>query len=470
MNLAVEATATVDAPDDTTIGWEYDRAVDAVADLGWDPDGEVPIDLAGVDDGTLVAVPPGEYAYDGANWTTGSAERIGLRGLGDAREDVVVRSVPGTAGEFLLNVGGGRCHELSNLTVDWTDRRDTAGAAFRLAPATDLVVRDVEWVGYTPPGREPDTGSTAIPDDAARVDQFKLYTQVKSEDGVGVVERVDVTGPSHVDGHGGGKGICIHNEHHAGTIVYADCEWRNVNGDAPVYSSGHGRVVANRVTAVNCAMAGLRMGGTSVCRDCRVRVDHDDQHPDNTGGFEAANGIFYAGQAGDHHGGRIENCTVEVLSNETVGQALRFTSTGLDVTVSDTDLTVRDTAAVYALDPEEGYDATFDPRPPYGLAFEGTTVEHSGGMGPLEGVVELRGRPESSVDVEMHAPEADVGVMLRDSPNSRVTGRIEVRGDPVRRDDSPNCTLDLADSAGVAPETGSDSPTLLGRLASLLSR
>ena len=451
---AVNTTATIDAPNDTTISWEYDRVRNAVDDLGWDPDGNEPIEFEGVDDGTLIVVPPGTYAYDGTSWVAGSAEQVGLRGLGDSREDVVFRSEPGTAGEYLLNIGGGRCHEVSNFTIDWTDRRDTAGVAFRLLQEDDLVIRDVEWVGYTPPGDKPDTGSTAIPDDAARVDTFKAFTQITAEDGVGLIERMDMTGPSHIDGHKGGDGICIHNDRHAGTIVYSDCEWANVNGDAPIYSSGYGRVIANRVSTTNCAMAGLRMGGTSVCRDCSVLIDHDNQHPDNTGAFTAANGIMYAGQAGKHHGGRIEGCEVEVRSNQTVGQALRFSSTGLDVSVTDTSLRVRDTAAVYALGPEEGYDATFDPQPPYRLTFDGVTVEHSGGLERFDGVVELHGRPESAVDVDLSSPDADVGVALQDSPRSHITGAIDVPGEQVAHENSPNCTVALTDggtNGGSAP-------------------
>lgn len=49
MASAVDTTATFDAPNDTTISWEYGRVINAVDDLDRDPDGNEPVQFDGVD-------------------------------------------------------------------------------------------------------------------------------------------------------------------------------------------------------------------------------------------------------------------------------------------------------------------------------------------------------------------------------------------------------------------------------------
>ena len=381
----ISRDVTVEAGDTRTLSWSYDTVVNAVDDLGWDPTGATPITFSGLADGTLLVVPEGTYAYDGASWVTGSASRIGIRGLGTSRADVVFRSVDGTVGTRLMNVGGGDFHELQNFTLDWGPRRDTSGVCFRLTPTNNLIIEDIEWTGYCPPNQQDDE-MTPLPTNGAFVAEAMLFANIGNVGGTGLIRNVDATGPSHIDGHQGGEGFGIHNDNHNGTVVYEDCTWHNVNGDAPVYSSGHGKVVFDSVEIYNAAMAGFRLGGISVVRNSIVKYDIANQHPDNTGTWYAANPIFVSSQAGENQTGtRIENVDVIVDSMAgTPGRPIQHHLTTGNVTVADSRIEVN-AVEVNEITNETAYGTYTEPADDTwhftNCSFTGTeTVDHVYGM------------------------------------------------------------------------------------------
>jgi hypothetical protein len=128
---------------------DFDRVVNAVDDLGMDPNGNDPVDSAfesAYESGTLIEFPPGEYRITEAH--VSEAERFGIRGLGNSRRDVQFKPPAGESVRWIQARGGGP-HLMEN--VSFHERYDdTTGVAHVLRTTGGSVVRNVEWLGRTP--------------------------------------------------------------------------------------------------------------------------------------------------------------------------------------------------------------------------------------------------------------------------------------------------------------------------------
>jgi hypothetical protein len=361
--------------------FDVQRSYDAVRDLGWDPTGRDPVDVP-LESHTEVLVPPGRYLLD-RDFRNDDLRHFRLRGTGASHDDATFV----TDGEHrwlcrVVDTGSGRppSHvEVGNVHLAYGPGRDTAGPGLHLALDDGLSVHDVEWTGYVP--RE-------------RHDDFKCYVLVTGADGVGFLDRLVATGPSHVGGHRDGKGMGIVSARHRGTLYFRDLRVENMPGDAPWYTSGYGRCVFERCLFRNNAMANLRVGGDSVVRDCVLVQDHDAM-PAYGGEFHAANGLYVAGQAGGAAGTLVEGCDVVMASLDCRdGQAVRMDPSTGDVTVRETRIRVDAGGPAVVADPYG--DGVGPYRRPEDAAwrFESCSVH---GSRPVEWVFGMQDRPGSSV-------------------------------------------------------------------------
>ena len=115
---------------ETVEGIEFDRVVNGVDDLGMDPEGNSyvhgEIEEALSRSGTLLELPPGTYKVPGNGHTpsvTVSSNRVGIRGTGEARDDVRFVTDQGQYARWLN--WSGSDFLLSNLVFDQYESFDT---------------------------------------------------------------------------------------------------------------------------------------------------------------------------------------------------------------------------------------------------------------------------------------------------------------------------------------------------------
>ncbi|QPV63222.1 PKD domain-containing protein [Halosimplex litoreum] len=245
----------------TRDSFSFDRVVNAVEDLGMDPNGNTPIDDAldgALQSGTLVEFPPGTYFVQNTHSIAGMSN-VGIRGTGENWRDVTFRSPQGRATGLLSTGGsGGRNVLVENLSVD--NRNDDSTLVwFRLSCQGGVLVRDVEWLGRTPP--DDDKG-------------YNLTVEAFDRDGVNLVENVrtgldaSATTVEYPDGVQFVRG----GPSHKGETVIRDAKIHNHNSAAMRYTQG-GVVTVENSEFVNNQNANLRFTGG----------DHPDKHSSATG-------------------------------------------------------------------------------------------------------------------------------------------------------------------------------------------
>jgi hypothetical protein len=213
-------------------GITFDRVLDAVDDLGLDPEGEEPIDDA-LDDlrvrGTLVEFPPGKYLVTETHTWEDRIDSFGFRGLGSNRRDVQFVFPRKNPYEFnFLNVRGGRHFLLENLTFQ--QRMNLTTTVSNIVRLEDgLQIHDVELAGFTPP--DPHSHGS------------RLKLQISETDGVGVVRNYVSTG-----GGIGPKGyptrkaqilvVTDDESTHQGELRFVDLHIEN-GGSHSIYATHH---------------------------------------------------------------------------------------------------------------------------------------------------------------------------------------------------------------------------------------
>ncbi|MDS0300762.1 hypothetical protein NDI76_18595 [Halogeometricum sp. S1BR25-6] len=196
----------------------FDRTVDAVADLGLDPDEGAVVDetLASVEPGTRVEFPTGRYRIDSC-WIR--SDNVGLVAA-DGADPVFVPAEPTAESEdwtLLLKTGGD--YVVSGVEFDFT--REGYGGSLRLmAREGDFHVEDVRVRGIAPDSVD------------------GLAVAVDDPDGVGTVERFYARDGSGYDSPSHGIFVA---DSHAGRLDVVDCEVWNWS-DNGLYASSPGYV------------------------------------------------------------------------------------------------------------------------------------------------------------------------------------------------------------------------------------
>lgn len=398
-------------------GMQFDRIVDAVDDLGADPDGNDRIDAIlenEISDGTLVVFPEGTY-LSGDVQLEGSD--IGLIAAPGARPTVVPAEPRNDMGEVLWSYSDQGGFLLQGFEYDYT--ADEYGNRIQVTPSGDFSVCDIRFRG-------------AFPDDTKG---FRL--DVRDENAEGLLQRAVMTGgPEETTDDW--NGIYVGREH-SGTVTIKECTVANGSNNG-VYASGPGgegggdgpvRVIGGLYKNNN--ITGVRIGSTdSVVRDVDVVVD--SQVPEYNG--RNARGI----RIRDKRGQVVEDCDIRYGEDATGG------SGAVSVHTETGHATIRDVriqmdkdgmAAIRGKSPEVGGDV-------------GVSVEnvHITGSAADEAAVDIADRPDSQIRnscINQTGSNRD-GVDLSRSGGSVVADTdIEVTGTQV--DGSNVSTSKIGDTA-----------------------
>jgi hypothetical protein len=232
---------------------QFDSTVDAVADLGMDPDGGALIDdaLGNVDAGTLVEFPDGEYLVDRAQVRAGN---IGLVAKQGATPTLVPAQPTAQTTDWVLNFASGGNHVLSGFEIDATQQGYGGGVVATVSQG-DLYVGNLRIRGMMGDGA--DGLSVAV-----------------GEGGTAVVERYVARDGSEFDS--ASHGLFVH-ESHAGELFVRDSHvwhWSDngLYGSSPGYQGdfrgssdadrGNGAVHVQGGSYKNNNIANIRLGTT----------------------------------------------------------------------------------------------------------------------------------------------------------------------------------------------------------------
>ena len=384
-------------------GITFDRTVNAVDELGWDPDGNEPIDIPD-DDDLLIEVPEGEYVFEGTGSKHGVVEGTlrnwGLRGLGDHWTDVTFRTANGQSTRFVNSSEQSNGILLENLTFDQTDSRTGGDIGNTFRAQDNVEVHDVEVVGMS--AKETHCRWTVRP-------------HIVDPDGVANFVNYRKKGPSVFVGHGGSDGGGGAFTGHKGTANFVRCWIANQGGDGGLYTGKHaGSVNFYGCYFANNDMALMRMGAGSEMHNCLLVADWDAAHPENvviddpepTG----MNGIYMASAQHGKSGGGLYGCDINFKEVQSDGMAVLMINTS-DAPDAIEDCRVRvdvdDMPPLKCGDPADQRLPNHEaPDEPWSVRIDGLHLTGSGSMTGYQGDgVNLSNRDDSvlrdiHVDIE----------------------------------------------------------------------
>ncbi|ELZ28511.1 hypothetical protein C474_15434 [Halogeometricum pallidum JCM 14848] len=427
----------------------FERTVDAVADLGLDPDEGTVVDdaLAAVDPGTRVEFPTGRYLIDSC-WIR--SDNVGLVAA-DGANPVFVPAEPTADSEdwtLLLKTGGD--HVVSGFEFDFT--QEGYGGSLRVMPPDgDFHIQDVRVRGIAPDSVD------------------GLAVAVDDPDGVGTVERFYARDGSGYDSSSHGIFVA---DSHTGRLNVVDCEVWNWS-DNGLYASSPGYVGSYNGTETNDRgdgevhvlggvyknnnIANVRIGttGSSVKEVTIVNERNPSGDTWDSRGYDImprsgsepdpvvnARGIWLTNRTGL----LVEDCDINMEAGRASGAVVVGNSVGAAV-VRDTRIRVTssDVGQVISVgSPDIQWDDTH-------ITFSNVSVTGYGGS--RGAAVRVRGRGGTVFDACCLKLDADGqhGVVFEDGAGRFEDTRISCSGEPVVGADATNVTA--ADSCPL-PDTG----------------
>ncbi|EJN57827.1 hypothetical protein HSB1_32440 [Halogranum salarium B-1] len=435
-------------------GIQFGTVVNAVEDLGMDPNGNEPIDDALQqtmdDEDTLVEFPPGTYFLKNDH-AEGSLNNWGIRGLGDKPSDVRFVSESG-ASQFLIRTGGGNGILVENLTIDYGD--DKEGSLGLLLKANDnLRVQDVEFAGFNPT-----SGNGAVDN---------LSPQIIDEGGTAIVDGLVRTGPTDITSHGhlgndSNDGCVWLGEKHVGELIIRNSHIENTGTNAIYARRCTGDVKVENCLFKNNNQTSLRIGGSGCyVKGCDFVVDATETPDENGGELINPHGIIWeTGPRGDK-GGYIENCNFvyrNAPSKTAAAVWVDGSAGGMAIRNSRFELGADDIAAVRIDDPTDPRLGDTGARP-WGVELDGVSVTgSSSGSNPAIQVDNRNGSVVRNSCLQLTGNRD--GIALRNSDNSTVEDtNVNVSGQATIFGDSQVSTSNITSGDSCPAPSLSGEPT-----------
>ncbi|MFD1686145.1 hypothetical protein [Halobellus litoreus] len=299
-------------------GIQFDRVLDAVEDLGMDPNGDDPIDSAlssAYETGTLIEFPEGTYRIDDEAPISGSKSRFGMRGLGDSQRDVqfVFPNAASSDGYWAFRQYGGTDVLYENFSIQLTDDHETS-VSIQFDVNDNGLAIDLEWLGFIPPQVESNGSLLRMNVDGDRG---------ATTEGVNIARRITMGKQgSHLGGHMSstddtpGTTFMRHDTSHIGELRLEDVHFEQCGHNAMRSTNNDGVVTVKGGYFLNCDVSSLRFQGgdhptkTSVIDGAHIEKDHSKLN--DTGGTEPHQGagIMVDSRVGNS-GLVIRNCDIE---------------------------------------------------------------------------------------------------------------------------------------------------------------
>ncbi|RYJ19625.1 hypothetical protein ELS19_00605 [Halogeometricum borinquense] len=243
-------------------GVTFDRVVNAVDDLGMDPNGNDRIDSKledALSPGTLIEFPAGTYKIASKQVLE---DRTGIVGIADDRSKV--RFVPPQGkGMRWINFGNVAGAVLKNFTIDRLDDYDTTvGMGGNIK--RNFVLKNVEYDGWTPTGPQ------------------MFAANVTDSDGTAVVDGLYRTGPTEFQHYPKSSLDIWSGRGHEGHMVLRNIEIHNGSESGIYTGKGNGTYLIEDGYFKNVVHTAVRAAGRdSTVRNCTIVMDTEDWDPRN---------------------------------------------------------------------------------------------------------------------------------------------------------------------------------------------
>ena len=303
---------------ETRDGVSFDRVVDAVDDLGMDPNGNEPIDDkldSAWGSGTLIEFPAGEYLVTSTRNYYHDTNNAGIVGKTGDRSDVEFVFPDGFNDRF-LNVRYGSDLLFGDFTIQQSDDWET-GVGCSFAPDGDATIRNIEIAGNNPRGK-----------------QRGLALTVYNSNGVMNLDGYVRTGAGAVGDYPSGTQAIFVNKKNNGTIYIRDAHVENAGENGIYASRSPGDVRIEGGHFANNDIASVRIAGDgSYVEGATFVIDTDNA--DYRGSYDNVRGLWVESGGNGYVGGRVENCDFILRSASNSGGLLRVQETAGDVEINN---------------------------------------------------------------------------------------------------------------------------------------
>ncbi|RJT07408.1 hypothetical protein [Halococcus sp. IIIV-5B] len=367
----------------------FSRTVNAVEDLGCDPNGGSPIDdaLSSVSDGTLVEFPAGNYALDGQPQITGST--VGIAGVGyenasgppEPGSGVATITANSEASRINLDAESGL---IANFVLDMTS--SGTGISIVVGSSGFATARDIRVVGV-----QDNTGSQANEET-----NHPLCALMAESGATARAERVASSG-SGVGGskNKGGVPVFWVGDRNDGTAQLVDCQAQGAADNGLYGSRTPGDVQVVGGTFVNNAVDQLRYCGEGSFADgvtMGVDIDSYDKSGFNEEIATMALKVEQPSHISKPGGAVLRNAKITAVSANKIGAVINVRGHGGALKLDNCEIeSGLDVPFVDAAEPGSSYDP--ESPPPHNITITNSLFKGSGGGE----IVRVSGRPQSTV-------------------------------------------------------------------------
>lgn len=418
-------------PEEDRSDWEilqdqfgFEERINAVEDLGWDPNGLSPVEdslAESFDRNALIEVPPGEYKLNGSIEGRG-VSNWGIIGDGEERTDVRFTTTKNSRIKFKLLSGSDVL--LANFAFDQGEQFDRS-MGMTLFIENNLRIHNVEKVGSNP-AEDPNSVSA-------------LLLSVTDPDGIAVVDTLVRTGPQEFLPYPKNELCVFSGRAHLGTIKYRNLQIANAGENGIYASKCPGDIHVEGGFYKNNRNDGIRISGDgSYIRDATVIIDSDNFHPENKGVEGNMRGIRM--QSGDKgfSGGVIEDTSLELRSTFLTQSLVHIAHNQGGMTLRNSEL--KNWTRFFSFRAKGPSEYV---QEPWGITLDDVRMEEHGGVGTA---LKIEDRPNSTfrnvtIETARHVGLRH-GVTIADSDGTVFEDvKIATNGIPLRIE-RPSTSLD----------------------------
>ncbi len=421
----------------TRHGTTFDSVVDAVDDLGCDPNGKKDVTSAvesALDGQTLVEFPSGTYRWEGSIST--NVDRIGIRG----KANDVRFTFPSGYNEFFINT---KCDQAVFENFDVDLRADQAATGIRIDSEHGFHAENIEHIGR----------AIVDSDEVTRCWQLR----VNDSNSTGVLKNfVAKKGSawSHYKSGDGRAGISVYGG--KGTVKIVDCHLEEFGNNGIYGSRTLSAVQIIGGTYRNNNVAGVRISGDgSYVEGATIEVDPDKYSGPHTledDSFTMRGVLFEQGNAStdgefDKAGGEIRNTEITVKENPTTGSAVAVWTGGRTLNVKNTRIDYSNDGAPAVYREKRTSQGRHDPSPdPRWLRMNRVEITGSASNGPSVLAEEANGSKIQDCYIEQGGSGRQ-GVVFSNSGSTLVKNTtIKVNGKAVQLKSSSGKSTNVSSS------------------------
>lgn len=431
------ATQVGRASGQTHHGITFDNVVDAVADLGCDPNGNEDVTSkveSAIDGNTLVEFPSGTYRWDGSIST--NVDRIGLRG----KTDKVRFKFPSGYNEFFVNT---TCDQALFKNFDVDIRADQTATGIRINSDSGFHAENIEHIGR----------GIVDSNEVTRCWQVR----VNDPNSTGVIKDFVAKKGSawaHYKGGDGRVGISVYGGE--GTVKIVDCHLEEFGNNGIYASRTLSAVQVIGGVYRNNNVCGARISGKgSYVEGATIEVDpekYSGPHTLEDDSFTMRGVLFEQGNDStggqfDDPGGAIRNTEITIQENPTTGSAIEVWTGGRTLNVKNTRIVHNNDGAPAVLREKRTSQGSHDPSPePRWLRMNRVEILGSASEGPSVLAEEANGSRIQNSYIEQSGSGRE-GVVFSNSGDTLVKNTtIKVEGKAVRLNSSSGKSTNVSNS------------------------